>query len=52
MDFCHHYSFTLAAQREGVKTPALYWLSGLTCNEQNFITKACCLINIYSSLAL
>ncbi|MFW2534293.1 MULTISPECIES: S-formylglutathione hydrolase [unclassified Legionella] len=22
------------------KLPALYWLSGLTCNEQNFITKA------------
>ena len=22
------------------KVPALYWLSGLTCNEQNFIQKA------------
>lgn len=22
------------------KLPVLYWLSGLTCNEQNFITKA------------
>lgn len=24
----------------GAKVPALYWLSGLTCSEQNFITKA------------
>ncbi|MFM2325111.1 MAG: S-formylglutathione hydrolase [Brachymonas denitrificans] len=24
----------------GQKCPVLYWLSGLTCNEQNFITKA------------
>ena len=24
----------------GVKCPVLYWLSGLTCTEQNFITKA------------
>jgi S-formylglutathione hydrolase len=24
----------------GVKLPVLYWLSGLTCTEQNFITKA------------
>ena len=24
----------------GEKCPVLYWLSGLTCNEQNFITKA------------
>lgn len=24
----------------GYKSPILYWLSGLTCNEQNFITKA------------
>ncbi|WP_322046041.1 S-formylglutathione hydrolase [Paraburkholderia sp. J67] len=24
----------------GKKCPVLYWLSGLTCNEQNFITKA------------
>jgi len=24
----------------GAKLPVLYWLSGLTCNEQNFITKA------------
>lgn len=25
---------------QGEKCPVLYWLSGLTCNEQNFITKA------------
>jgi len=25
---------------QGAKLPVLYWLSGLTCNEQNFITKA------------
>ena len=27
-------------QAETAKLPVLYWLSGLTCNEQNFITKA------------
>jgi S-formylglutathione hydrolase len=27
-------------QGPGAKLPVLYWLSGLTCNEQNFITKA------------
>ena len=26
--------------RPGAKLPVLYWLSGLTCTEQNFITKA------------
>ena len=26
--------------KQGEKCPVLYWLSGLTCNEQNFITKA------------
>ena len=25
---------------EGARLPAIYWLSGLTCSEQNFITKA------------
>jgi len=25
---------------ESDKAPALYWLSGLTCNDQNFLTKA------------
>src|SRR5574344_114121 len=31
------YSPPAAAKK---KCPVLYWLSGLTCNEQNFITKA------------
>ena len=30
----------LPPQAEGGKLPVLYWLSGLTCTEQNFITKA------------
>lgn len=30
----------LPPQAENGKCPVLYWLSGLTCNEQNFITKA------------
>ena len=25
---------------EGTRLPVIYWLSGLTCTEQNFITKA------------
>ena len=29
-----------AALRDGVRVPLLYWLSGLTCTEENFITKA------------
>jgi S-formylglutathione hydrolase len=29
-----------AAALHGVRCPVLYWLSGLTCTEQNFITKA------------
>lgn len=46
----HHHSMTLNCPMnfsiyipphdEGEKLPVLYWLSGLTCNEQNFITKA------------
>ena len=28
------------AATPGARLPVLYWLSGLTCNEQNFITKA------------
>lgn len=28
------------AALQGERRPVLYWLSGLTCNEQNFITKA------------
>lgn len=30
----------LPPQAEKAKVPVLYWLSGLTCNEQNFITKS------------
>src|SRR5688572_15044438 len=29
-----------AALQDGVRVPLLYWLSGLTCTEENFITKA------------
>ncbi len=32
--------FLPEAALRGEKCPVLYWLSGLTCNEQNFITKA------------
>nr|WP_320144554.1 S-formylglutathione hydrolase [uncultured Cohaesibacter sp.] len=28
------------AHEEGARLPVIYWLSGLTCTEQNFITKA------------
>jgi S-formylglutathione hydrolase len=28
------------AQRPGGKVPVLYWLSGLTCTDENFVTKA------------
>lgn len=49
-DVYQHHSKTLACemkfavylppQAENNKVPVLYWLSGLTCNEQNFITKS------------
>jgi S-formylglutathione hydrolase len=29
-----------AALRNGARVPLLYWLSGLTCTEENFVTKA------------
>ncbi|KAK0062078.1 S-formylglutathione hydrolase isoform X3 [Biomphalaria pfeifferi] len=32
--------FLPASALDGTKLPVLYWLSGLTCTEQNFITKA------------
>jgi S-formylglutathione hydrolase len=32
--------FLPAQARRGERCPVLYWLSGLTCTEQNFITKA------------
>jgi len=34
------FSVFLPPQAEHAKVGALYWLSGLTCNDQNFITKA------------
>jgi len=39
-----NFSIYLPPQSEdaGVKLPVLYWLSGLTCSEQNFIQKAGC----------
>lgn len=49
-DVYEHYSTSLRSsvrvavylppQAATAKLPVLYWLSGLTCNEQNFITKA------------
>lgn len=35
-----HFAAYLPPQAETRKLPVLYWLSGLTCTEQNFITKA------------
>ncbi|XP_038658574.1 S-formylglutathione hydrolase isoform X1 [Scyliorhinus canicula] len=34
------FGIYLPPKAERVKCPVLYWLSGLTCTEQNFITKA------------
>src|ERR1700750_2246447 len=34
------FSVYLPPQAEHGKVPVLYWLSGLTCTEENFITKA------------
>ena len=34
------FAVYLPPQAEKAKLPVLYWLSGLTCTEQNFITKA------------
>jgi len=34
------FAIYLPPQAENRKVPVLYWLSGLTCTEQNFITKA------------
>ncbi|TDK20365.1 S-formylglutathione hydrolase [Luteimonas aestuarii] len=34
------FAVYLPPQADKRKLPVLYWLSGLTCNEQNFITKA------------
>lgn len=35
-----NFSIYLPPHAAGEKLPVIYWLSGLTCNEQNFITKA------------
>ncbi|KAA8732162.1 S-formylglutathione hydrolase [Acinetobacter qingfengensis] len=35
-----NFAVYLPPHLKGEKLPVLYWLSGLTCNEQNFITKA------------
>ena len=35
-----HFAIYLPPQARSQSVPVLYWLSGLTCSEQNFITKA------------
>ncbi len=35
-----NFSIYIPPHEKDEKLPVLYWLSGLTCNEQNFITKA------------
>ena len=35
-----NFAIYLPPQAQRQRLPVLYWLSGLTCNEQNFITKA------------
>lgn len=34
------FSIFIPPAREGIKPPALWWLSGLTCNDENFTIKA------------
>jgi S-formylglutathione hydrolase len=34
------FSIYLPPQAQSRRVPVLYWLSGLTCNDQNFVTKA------------
>ena len=34
------FSIYLPPQAEQGKVPVLYWLSGLTCTDENFVTKA------------
>ena len=34
------FSIYLPPQAESARVPVLYWLSGLTCDDQNFVTKA------------
>ena len=40
LDCDMHFSIFLPPQAEQKKVPVLYWLSGLTCTDQNFVTKA------------
>ncbi|HQX92899.1 MAG TPA: alpha/beta hydrolase-fold protein, partial [Thermomonas sp.] len=40
LDCTLQFAIYLPPQAQHGKVPVLYWLSGLTCNEQNFITKA------------
>jgi S-formylglutathione hydrolase len=40
LDCAMNFAVYLPPQAEAQKLPVLYWLSGLTCTEQNFITKA------------
>lgn len=57
-----HYSASLKCEMNvgvylppkaaGEKLPVLYWLSGLTCNEQNFITKSGCSVTRLSTTLL
>lgn len=35
-----HFSIYLPPQTEANSVPVLYWLSGLTCTDENFVTKA------------
>jgi S-formylglutathione hydrolase len=35
-----HFSIYLPPQAKTGEVPLLYWLSGLTCNDENFVTKA------------
>jgi len=40
LDCCMRVAVYLPPQASAEPCPVLYWLSGLTCNEQNFISKA------------
>jgi len=40
LDCDMQFSVYLPPQAEAGKVPVLYWLSGLTCTDQNFVTKA------------
>ena len=35
-----NFGIYIPPQAEDTKVPVIYWLSGLTCTEQNFITKS------------